>query len=71
MREDFNPARSDIDLLVEFAPLSPDVYAPNYFALMEALDSLRARGYQSRQFHPEPLFQRGLEKEQQTLYAAT
>ncbi len=43
VRDDFDPVRSDIDLLVDFA-LPPGVrYASNYFALRAALTALLGR----------------------------
>jgi predicted nucleotidyltransferase len=35
---DFDPARSDVDLLVEFEPTSPGTYVDSYFDLKEALE---------------------------------
>ncbi|HZY61349.1 MAG TPA: nucleotidyltransferase domain-containing protein [Edaphobacter sp.] len=72
VRNDFDPARSDVDLLVEFAPLSPTDYAPNYFALLEALDRLFARRVDLviASSIKNPYFKEAVEKEQQTLYAA-
>ena len=40
VREDFDPDKSDVDLLVEFESLGELEYAPNYFAFMQALDDL-------------------------------
>ena len=37
---DFDPARSDVDLLYEFEPMSPDAYVDSYFDLKEALERL-------------------------------
>jgi uncharacterized protein len=42
-REDFDPDRSDVDLLVEFEPLAGDGYADAYFGLREALEVLFGR----------------------------
>jgi uncharacterized protein len=39
----FEPARSDIDLLVEFEPMPPGGYAAAYFSLHEALEALFER----------------------------
>ncbi|MEW6249874.1 MAG: nucleotidyltransferase domain-containing protein [Planctomycetota bacterium] len=38
--EQFDPARSDVDLLVEFQALSPREYAAAYFGLLSALETL-------------------------------
>jgi uncharacterized protein len=42
-REDFDPDRSDVDLLVEFEPLPQGGYADAYFGLREALEALLGR----------------------------
>ncbi len=72
LRDDFDPARSDADFLVEFAPVAPAERMRNYLALQAALSSLLCR--------PVDLVEDGairnpyiLEKvkdEQQVLYAA-
>jgi predicted nucleotidyltransferase len=43
LREDFDPASSDLDFLVEFEPLAPVAYAQAYFSLKEALEALFSR----------------------------
>lgn len=40
VRQDFDPATSDLDFLVEFADLPPTAYADAYFALKEGLEQL-------------------------------
>ena len=42
-REDFDPARSDVDLLVEFEPIPVGGYADAYFGLRESLEALFGR----------------------------
>ncbi len=39
----FEPARSDIDILVSFEPLAPPAYADAYFGLLAALERLTGR----------------------------
>jgi uncharacterized protein len=39
-RDDFDPDRSDVDLLVEFEPLPNGAYADAYFGLQEGLEAL-------------------------------
>jgi predicted nucleotidyltransferase len=39
----FDPIRSDLDLLVSFEPLPPSEYANAYFGLREALEALSGR----------------------------
>jgi predicted nucleotidyltransferase len=38
----FKPGRSDVDFLVEFAPMPPSEYASHYFGLHEDLETLLA-----------------------------
>jgi hypothetical protein len=40
LREDFRPGESDVDLLVEFAPMEPHELADAYFGLLDALREL-------------------------------
>jgi uncharacterized protein len=40
LRDDFRPGESDIDLLVEFAPLEPHEKAKAFFALLDGLKEL-------------------------------
>ena len=40
LRDDFRSGESDVDLLVEFAPLEPYAKANAYFALLEDLKAL-------------------------------
>jgi uncharacterized protein len=42
-RGDFDPARSDLDFLVEFQPAQPGAYADAFFGLKEALEQLFGR----------------------------
>lgn len=42
-RGDFDPARSDLDFIVEFDALPPAQYAKAYFELKEGLESLFER----------------------------
>lgn len=39
-RADFEPGVSDVDLLVEFLPLTPAEYVKEYFELQEELEAL-------------------------------
>jgi predicted nucleotidyltransferase len=39
----FDPARSDLDVLVEFQPMPPAQHADSYFGLMEDLQRLFGR----------------------------
>jgi predicted nucleotidyltransferase len=40
LREDFRPGESDVDLLVEFAPMEPHDLADAYFGLLDELREL-------------------------------
>ena len=41
--DDFDPARSDLDFLVEFQPVPPGGYADAFFGLKESLEQLFGR----------------------------
>jgi len=43
VRDDFDPARSDLDFLVELAPTSPQQHADAYFGLLADLETLFGR----------------------------
>lgn len=40
LRDDFDPARSDLDFVVEFAPMPPHAHKEAYFGLLEDLRRL-------------------------------
>ena len=42
-REDFDPRSSDVDVLVEFEPMSPAQHAEAYFGLLEEAEALFGR----------------------------
>jgi predicted nucleotidyltransferase len=69
---DFDPARSDVDLLVEFEQMSPGAYADAYFGLKEALEEVFGRGVDlvSDAAVRNPFFRRGIERNKTLLYAA-
>ena len=72
LRDDFNPSRSDIDLLVEFESLSTSLYADNYFSLLESLSELFERKVDLIVWKSirNPYFLREVESSQELLYAA-
>jgi uncharacterized protein len=39
-RDDFNPATSDVDVLVSFDPSADSAYTKNYYSLREQLEAL-------------------------------
>ena len=71
-REDFDPATSDVDLLVEFDPLGELDYAPNYFDFLTHLDDLFGRKVDlvSDRYIHNPYFRKEVEKDKVLLYAA-
>ncbi len=72
LRDDFDPGRSDLDLLVEFSPTSPQEHAEAYFGLLEDLESLFRRRVDLLELGAvrNPYLRREIEEQQETLYAA-
>lgn len=72
LREDFDEARSDIDLVVEFQPLSSGKHYTTYFGLLEGLSRLFGRKVDlvMRSAIRNPYFLLQLERTNQVLYAA-
>ncbi len=68
----FNPASSDVDLLVEFEPLTPSQHADSYFGLQEDLEQLLGLPVDLVEPGPirNPYFKRAVEETQVLLYAA-
>jgi predicted nucleotidyltransferase len=71
--EHFDPTASDLDFLVEFAPLSPAEYAANYFGLQEDLERLFGVAVDLVELAPirNPYFLKVVQETQVPLYAAT
>ncbi|MBI3898971.1 MAG: nucleotidyltransferase domain-containing protein [Gammaproteobacteria bacterium] len=71
-RGDFEPARSDIDFLVEFQPLSPTEHADAYFGLLMALEDLFERPIDlvEEGASRNPFFLQTVEQSSALLYAA-
>jgi predicted nucleotidyltransferase len=71
LREDFNPARSDLDFLVEFEPLPTGRYAQTYFCFLEALEALLQRPVDLvvASAIRNPYFRESLERNKALLYA--
>ena len=68
----FEPARSDLDFLVEFLPLEPGQLAPDYFGLLHDLEDLfplKIDLVMGRAIR-NPYFQRGVNESRQVIYAA-
>jgi predicted nucleotidyltransferase len=71
LRDDFDPARSDADFLVELGPLAPASYARAYFELKDSLEALLGRPVDlltDKSLH-NPHRRSRIEREQQQLYA--
>ncbi|MGD0107320.1 MAG: nucleotidyltransferase domain-containing protein [Rhodopila sp.] len=66
----FDPARSDLDVLVTFDPLGPVDYADAYFGLLEALEALSGRPVDlvTEAAMENPYFRRRGEMERRPLY---
>jgi len=68
----FDPAHSDLDMLVVFDDLPPGPYADAYFALKQELESLFGRDVEliTNAGLQNPYFRRAVEAQQQTLFTA-
>jgi predicted nucleotidyltransferase len=68
----FDPDRSDLDVLVDFEPLSPVEYADAWFGLREALEQLVGRPVDllTEAALENPHLRRRIEKERQRLFPA-
>jgi hypothetical protein len=71
-RDDFDPATSDVDLLVEFDTDSIDRYARNFFSLEESMVSLFDRKVDliTEGVIKNPYRLRSIEEDKDELYAA-
>lgn len=71
-RGDFDPARSDLDFLVELQPLEPGAYVDAFFGLKEGLEQLFAWPVDlvTAASIRNPYFRRGVEHSKALLYAA-
>ena len=72
LREDFDPARSDIDFVVTFKPMEPVIHAKAYFGLVEALESLLGHKVDllSLRAVRNPYLREAIEKTRETLYVS-
>ncbi|HXZ89231.1 MAG TPA: nucleotidyltransferase domain-containing protein [Candidatus Binataceae bacterium] len=70
--EGFDPARSDLDFLVEFEPLQPGAYVDAYFGLKEGLEELfgRPADLVSAASIRNRYFRQSVERTKAPLYAA-
>jgi hypothetical protein len=72
VREDFDPARSDLDFVVVFEDLAPVAYADAFFSLKEGLEQLFARPVDLivERTIRNPYFRQRLTSERQAVYVA-
>lgn len=72
LREDFSPDVSDVDLLVEFAPMDPYARVDAYFGLLEELRVLLGSEIDlvMSTAVKNPYIAREIENTKRTLYAA-
>jgi len=73
LSERFDPAKSDLDFLVEFEEMPPSDHAEQYFGLMEDLEHLFNRPVDLVEPGPirNPYFRQAVEQTQVVLYAAS
>lgn len=71
-RDDFDPARSDYDFLVDFADLQQGQYADAYFGLLQALEQLLGRPVDLvvGSAIKNPYFRQSVDQTKALLYAA-
>ena len=72
-REDFDPARSDVDFMVEFYPYAPSGgFADKYFVLRRALEELLGRHVDlvEEGCVPNPYVRASIERTKVPVYAA-
>jgi uncharacterized protein len=70
-RGDFDPARSDLDFLVEFETLDPGAYFDAYFGFKESLEALFGRKVDLVEPSAvrNPYFKAGIESSREPVYA--
>lgn len=70
--DDFDPARSDVDLLIDFEPLSPGQHADHYLSLIVDLEDLLGRPVDVVERHmlSNPYVRRSVEARHLLLYDA-
>ena len=71
-REDFHAEASDLDFVVEFAPMSADEHARSYFGLLKEMEHLFQRKVDLVEVSAvrNPYIRRNIESSQVSLYAA-
>ncbi len=68
----FDPATSDLDFLVEYEPMVPELLVDSYFGLLEALEALFQRSVDlvSARTIRNPYFAESVEATRQPVYVA-
>jgi predicted nucleotidyltransferase len=68
----FDPATSDLDFLVEYEPMAPELLVDSYFGLLEALEVLFQRSVDlvSARAIRNPYFAESVEATRQPVYVA-
>ena len=68
----FDPARSDLDFLVEFVPMDPVDHARSYFGLLAALQDLFSREIDLLEIKAvtNPYLRESIDKGRRQIYAA-
>lgn len=71
-RDDFDPQRSDLDFLVDFAPLPPGQYADAFLGLLQSLERLFGRQVDLvvASAIRNPYFRQSIDQTKTLLYAA-
>lgn len=71
-RDDFDPQRSDLDFLVDFASLPPGQYADAFFGLLQSLERLFGRQVDLvvASAIRNPYFRQSIDQTKTLLYAA-
>jgi predicted nucleotidyltransferase len=71
VRSDFDPAKSDLDFLVEFEPLPPARHAAAYFELKRELEALFGRPVDllTPSALENPFLRRRVDAERRLIYA--
>ena len=71
VRDDFNPATSDVDVRVEFLPEADEHYLKNLYALEDMLPVLFGRKTDLLSGKiPNPYLRQSIESDEVTIYAA-
>ena len=70
--DDFEPGRSDIDMVVDFLPMPPAQHAESYFGLMRDLKKILGTEIDLLEAAPinNPYFKQAIEQTKMVLYEA-